>query len=77
MKPRKLKLPSGIWRFLIDSHRTTLWTPSGKRYRLENEEILGVRHSCDEHEYHEPCPGPIGSVTPGKLRAFIEGGGAC
>jgi hypothetical protein len=30
MKPRKLKLSSGAWRFLIDNNRTTLWPPSGK-----------------------------------------------
>ena len=75
MKPRKLKLPSGTWRFLIDSHYTTLWSPSGGRCRITNEKILGVSHACDEHEYPEPCRGPIGPVTPGKLRAFIEGGG--
>jgi hypothetical protein len=77
MKPRKLKLSSGTWRFLIDSHRTTLWSPSGKRCRIANEKILKVSHACNEHEYPEPCRGPIGSVTPGKLRAFIEGGGSC
>lgn len=70
MKPRKLKLTSGTWRFLIDSHGTTLWSPSGKRRRIDNEKITMTQsHHCD---YEPGCPGPSGTVTPGNLRAYIE-----
>jgi len=70
MKPRKLKLASGIWRFLIDNHGTTLWSPSGKKHRLANEKITGERSHCCAHA--PGCPGPSGTVTPGNLRAYIE-----
>jgi hypothetical protein len=70
MKPRALKLASGTWRFLIDSHGTTLWSPSGKKHRINNETITGTRsHHCD---YAPGCPGPRAMVTPGNLRAYIE-----
>ena len=74
MKPRRIKLASGTWRFLIDSHETTLWTPSGKRCRVKNERITGAAsHSCYRYEYPgNPCPGPNDAVTPGHLRAYIE-----
>ena len=77
MRPRKLKLSSGTWRFLIDSHETTLWSPSGQQRRISNDEITGARHSCYRHEEEAlgisaPCPGSPGTVTPGNLRAYIE-----
>jgi hypothetical protein len=73
MRPRKLELASGTWRFLVDSHDVTLWSPSGKRHRVRKEELPGVApHFCQQYERPEPCLGPIGPVTPGMLRAYIE-----
>ena len=56
MKPRRLKLSSGIWRYLVGKTCVTLWSPSGKK----------LVFSTPYWEPHER------SVTPGLLRRFIE-----
>ena len=72
MKPRKLKLESGVWRFFVKGVSTTLWTPAGKKLHLLNWHISGptpgVHHCFDEH-----CTGRGHPVTPGNLRKYIEG----
>jgi len=71
MKPRKLTLESGIWRYLVGNMATTLWKPSGKKLRILNWYIGGRTpegHFCfDEHCTAKGLP-----VTPGKLRKYIE-----
>ncbi len=69
MKPRKLKLPSGTWRYIVgDDGVTTLWSPAGKRYRV------GTSHTfttcmCSCPPAHQ-CFGF--GFSPGSLREFIE-----
>lgn len=73
MRPRTLKLGSGTWRYLINRHETTLWSPSGKRCVVKNGDITGEVHSCYDSDFGEPpCPGPLRPVTPGALRLYIE-----
>lgn len=71
MKPRKLKLESGVWRFIVRSVVTTLWTPSGKKHRIINAFISGApegAHVCGD----ERCTAAGYPVTPGNLRKYIE-----
>ena len=56
MKTRRLKLASGIWRYLVGKTCVTLWTPSGKKLVFRTP-------------YWEPHES---AVTPSLLRRFIE-----
>lgn len=71
MRPRRLVLPSGTWRFLVGGVRTTVWSPSGRRWGVMNWEISGAApgtHVCGD----ALCSASGYPVTPGLLRAFIE-----
>lgn len=68
MRPRKLRLPSGTWRYIIKECITTLWTPAGRRYQVpHNKTFKNSMCSCGP-EYS--CLG--WGFSPHALRAFIE-----
>lgn len=70
MKPRKLDLVSGRWRFIVGYTKITLWSPAGRRHVISNREVTPDTskswYCCDHCEWFE------GAITPGNLRAFIE-----
>jgi hypothetical protein len=79
MKPRRLKLESGVWRFVVRKTKTTLWSVSGKKHSIWNHEIAGygkyaAGHIPDTKWCGDPwCCSPISNpVTPGNLRQYIE-----
>jgi hypothetical protein len=69
MKPRKLKLASGTWRYILDKTGvTTLWSPSGKRYRVGADLTFTTCMCSCPPEFQ--CFGK--GFSPGGLRRFIE-----
>jgi hypothetical protein len=73
MKPRRLVLADGVWRFKVGRVVTTVWSPSGKKVPLMNWWVSGPgavgAHVCGDPK----CSSGGKPVTPGNLRAFIEG----
>lgn len=79
MKPRRLKLESGIWRFVVRKTKTTIWTASGKKHQVWNCSIAGFEPGWQGHIPGQPwcgdpyCCAPHSMpVTPGNLRQYIE-----
>lgn len=79
MKPRRLKLEDGTWRYIVKATKTTIWSPSGKRRVVWNHEIAGYPTTADGHIpgsvwCGDPycCDPESNPVTPGNLRAYIE-----
>jgi hypothetical protein len=69
MKPRKLRLVSGTWRYIVDKgHVTTLWSPSGQRYRVGWDHTFTICMCSCPPEFQ--CFGK--GFSPGSLRRFIE-----
>ena len=69
MKPRKLKRPSGTWRYLLDQAGVaTLWSPSGRRHRVGPTHTFTTCMCSCPPEYQ--CFGK--GFSPGSLRRFIE-----
>ena len=67
MKPRKLKLPSGTWRYLVGD-ATTLWSPAGKRYRIGAQHLFTTCMCSCPPQFQ--CFGK--GFSPHSLRRFIE-----
>lgn len=67
--PRKLKLLSGTWRYIVDKNGiTTLWSPSGQRFRVGGiHTFTSCMCSCPPELQ---CFGK--GFSPGSLRQFIE-----
>ena len=69
MKPRKLVLPNGIYRYIIrDDGTVSLWSPSGKPYQINAQHVFTTCMCSCLPEYQ--CFGK--GFSPGALRRFIE-----
>lgn len=69
MKPRKLKLSSGTWRYIVAADgMTTLWSPAGKRLRVGPTHTFTTCLCSCPPAYQ--CFGK--GFSPGSLRRFIE-----
>ena len=79
MKPRRLNLDSGIWRFIVRKTSTTIWSVSGKKHQVWNCSIAGFPIDQVSHMPGQPwcgdpycCSPKSNPVTPGNLRKYIE-----